>query len=90
MSLHVATVRQVSRSAPASTAATVPQQGASSVPPSLAVCSHKEAVDYLTILPLILLLSLVSLYVDHLLQLHESKTSERLGEDVRELPTSFD
>ena len=29
------------------------------------------------------------LYADHLLQLRESKTSERLGEDVRELPTSF-
>ena len=38
---------------------TVPQQGLSSAPPSLAVCSHKEAVDYLTILSLILLLSLV-------------------------------
>ena len=30
------------------------------------------------------------LHADHLLQLRESKTSERLGEDVRELPTSFD
>ena len=30
------------------------------------------------------------LHVDHLLQLRELKTSERLGEDVRELPTSFD
>ena len=30
------------------------------------------------------------LHVDHLLQLRESKTFERLGEDVRELPTSFD
>ena len=30
------------------------------------------------------------LYADHLLQLRESKSSERLGEDVRELPTSFD
>ena len=30
------------------------------------------------------------LHADHLLQLHESKTSERLGEDVRELPISFD
>ena len=39
---------------------------------------------------LILLLSLVPLHADHLLQLRESKTSERLGEDVRELPTSFD
>ena len=58
--------------------------------PSLAVCSHKKAVDYLTILPLILLLSLVPLYADHLLQLRESKTSERLGKDVRELSTSFD
>ena len=83
-------MRQVSRSAPASTAATVPQQGAFSAPPSLAVCSHKEAVDYQTILPLILLLSLVSLHADHLLQLCELKTFERLGEDVRELPTSFD
>ena len=30
------------------------------------------------------------LHADHLLQLRESKTSERLGEDARELPTSFD
>ena len=45
----MATVRQVSRSTPASVAATVPQQGAFSAPPSLAVCSHKEAVDYLTL-----------------------------------------
>ena len=30
------------------------------------------------------------LHVDHLFQLRESKTSERLSEDVRELPTSFD
>ena len=30
------------------------------------------------------------LHADHLLQLRESKMSERLGEDVRELPTSFD
>ena len=30
------------------------------------------------------------LHADHLLQLRESKSSERLGEDVRELPTSFD
>ena len=30
------------------------------------------------------------LHADHLLQLRESKTSERLGEDVRELSTSFD
>ena len=30
------------------------------------------------------------LHVNHLLQLRESKTSERLGEDVCELPTSFD
>ena len=30
------------------------------------------------------------LHVDHLLLLCESKTSERLGEDIRELPTSFD
>ena len=29
-------------------------------------------------------------HVDHLLQLRESKTSERFGEDVRELPTIFD
>ena len=49
LSLYVAIVWQVSRSAPDSTAATVPLQGAFSVPPSLAVCSHKEAVDYLTI-----------------------------------------
>ena len=41
-------------------------------------------------LSLILLLSLVPLHADHLLQLRESKTSERLGEDVHELPTSFD
>ena len=41
-------------------------------------------------LPLILLLTLVPLHVDHLLQLRESKMSERLGEDVHELPTSFD
>ena len=44
----VATVRQVSCSASAPAASTVPQQGAFSAPPSLAVCSHKEAVDYLT------------------------------------------
>ena len=37
----------MSRSAPASVAATVPQQVAFLVPPSLAVCSHKEVVDYL-------------------------------------------
>ena len=30
------------------------------------------------------------LNADHLLQLREPKTSEWLGEDVRELPTSFD
>ena len=30
------------------------------------------------------------LHADHLLQLRESKTSERLDEDVHELPTSFD
>ena len=30
------------------------------------------------------------LHGDHLLQLRESKTAERLGEDVRKLPTSFD
>ena len=30
------------------------------------------------------------LHADHFLQLRESKTSEWLGEDVRELPTSFD
>ena len=59
-------------------------------PPSLTVCSHKEAVGYLTILPLILLLSLVPPPCRHLLQLRESKASERLGEDVRELPTNFD
>ena len=61
-----------------------------SAQPSLTMCSHKEAVYYLTILFLILLLSLVPLHADHLLQLCESKTSERLGEDVHELPTSFD
>ena len=81
----MATVRQVCRSTPASVAATVPQQGAFSAPPSFVVCSHKEAVDYLTILSLILLLSLVPLHADHLLQLRESKMYEQLGEDVREL-----
>ena len=45
--LAVATVRQVSRSAPAPAAATVPQQGAFSAPPSPAVCSHRDAADYL-------------------------------------------
>ena len=30
------------------------------------------------------------LHADHLLQLFESKMAERLGEDVRELLTSFD
>ena len=30
------------------------------------------------------------LHADYLLQLRKSKTAERLGEDVRELPTSFD
>ena len=30
------------------------------------------------------------LHADHLLQLCELKTAERLGEDVRELPTSFE
>ena len=30
------------------------------------------------------------LHVDHLLHLRESKSSEWLGEDVRELSTSFD
>ena len=30
------------------------------------------------------------LHADHLLQLRESKASERLGEDVHELLTSFD
>ena len=30
------------------------------------------------------------LHADHLLQPRESKASEQLGEDVRELPTSFD
>ena len=29
-------------------------------------------------------------HADHLFQLRESKASERLGEDVCELPTSFD
>jgi len=40
----------MSRSTPVPAIATVPQQGAFSAPPSLAVCSHKEVVDYLTIL----------------------------------------
>jgi len=44
----VATVWQVSRSTSASTAATVPPQVVFSTPPSLVVCLHKEAVDYLT------------------------------------------
>ena len=30
------------------------------------------------------------LHANHRLQLRESNTSERLGDDVRELPTSFD
>ena len=30
------------------------------------------------------------LHADHIFQLREPKTDERLGEDVRELPTSFD
>jgi len=42
----------VSRSTPASAAATVPQQGAFLAPPSLAMCSHKKVVDYQLILPL--------------------------------------
>ena len=50
----------------------------------------RDAKDYLTILLLILLLPLNPLHADHLLQLRESKTVERLGEDVHELPTSFD
>ena len=50
----------------------------------------RDAEDSLTILPLILLLPLNPLHADHLLQLRESKTAERLGEDIRELPTSFD
>ena len=55
------------------------------------LCIHtRDAEDYLTILPLILLLPLNPLHADHLLQLRESKTAERLGEDVRELLTSFD
>ena len=37
-----------------------------------------------------MLLSLDPLHADHLLQLRESKMAEWLGEDVRELPTSFD
>ena len=54
------------------------------------MCSHKKAVDYSnnsspnpTAIP-------CTSHADHLLQLHESKTSKRLGEDVREVPTSFD
>ena len=54
------------------------------------LCSHKVAVDLANNLPIILRLTLVPLRADHLLQLRESKTSERLGEDVRELSTSFD
>ena len=51
--------------------------------------SQRKAADYSTILPLILLLTLEPLHTDHLLQLREPKTAERLGEDVHELPTSF-
>ena len=54
-------------------------------------CVHtRKAIVYSNSLPLNLLLFLVPLHADHLLQLYESKTSERLGEDVRELSTSFD
>ena len=35
---------------PAPVVATVPQQGTFSTPPSPAMCSHKVAVDYLTVL----------------------------------------
>ena len=54
------------------------------------MCSHKKAVDYSnnsspnpTAIP-------CTSHADHLLQLHESKSSKRLGKDVCELPTRFD
>ena len=88
----VATVRQESRSAPAPAVATVPQQEAFSALPSPVVRSYREAADYLTILPLILLLirGRHHHHADHLLQLREPKMAEWLGEYIRELPTSFD
>ena len=51
-----------------------------------------RAADYFTILPLILLLTRGRNlhHANHLLQLRELKTAEWLGEDVHELPTSFD
>ena len=49
-----------------------------------------RAVDYFTILSLILLLTLEPPPCRSSVQLREPKTAERLGEDVRELPTSFD
>ena len=73
-------------SAPA--VAIVPQQGAFSVPPSPAMRLHKGSSRLLNnsspnpaVNPV---------HVDHLLQLREPKMAERLSEDVRELPTSFD
>ena len=80
---------EVSRLAPAPAAATVSQQGTFSAPPSLVVFTQ-DSSRLSNNLPLILLLTLVPLHADHLLQLRESKTFERLGEDVRELSTSFD
>ena len=59
--------------------ATVSQQGAFLAPPSLAVFTQGSS-RLSNNLPLILLLTLVPLHADHLLQLRESKTSERLGE----------
>ena len=85
----VAIVQQGSILVSAPATAIVQQQGALSVP-APAARSHKGAADYLIILSLILLLTLEPLYADHLLQLREPKTVERLGEDVRELSTSFD
>ena len=85
----MATVLQVSHAAPTPAAATVSQHGAFLVPPSLAVFTQGSS-RLSNNLPLILLLTLVPLHADHLLQLHESKTSEQLGEDIRKLPTSFD
>ena len=75
---------------PAPAVAIVPQQGAFFVSPSPAVCSHREAVDYLTILPLILLLTLEPPPCRSSFQLREPKTAKLLSEDVRELSTSFD
>ena len=80
---------QVSHAAPAPTAATVLQQGQSRHRLPL-LCFTQGGSRLANNLPLILLLTLAPLHADHLLQLRESKSSERLGEDVRELPTSFD